>query len=287
MKSHFRFSKKQRNGIFLFVVVVLVLQILIYYFSSKERQIHIENWQLEQWRQEVDSLVNLSLPRTAPKLLPFNPNFISDFKGYTLGMTIDEIDALHKFRSQGKWINSNRDFQKVTGVSNKWLDSISPFFKFPDWIVESSKQTHRRSQNSEPKSYQQKTDLNSATAKQLEVIYGVGPVLSKRIIEYRNQLEGGFAADIELTEVYGIKDSTFQGILEEFTVKTPRKIIKIDINKANRDQLVTVPYIDYELAYQIIEYRTLHEGIRKIEELTKIDDFPEKKIKLIGLYLQF
>jgi hypothetical protein len=31
----------------------------------------------------------------------------------------------------------------------------------------------------------------------------------------------------------------------------------------------------------------LHEGIDSIEELTKIQDFPENKINLIGLYLQF
>lgn len=287
MKFHFRFSKKQRNGIFLFVIVILVLQVLIYYFNSKEPEIPIENRQLKQWRQEVDSLVNLRPAKTTPKLYPFNPNFISDFKGYSLGMTIDEIDALHKFRSQGKWINSNREFQRVTGVSNKWLDSISPFFKFPDWIVESPKKTHRQPKNSEPKSYEQKKNLNSATAQDLELVYGIGPVLSSRIIDYRGQWEAGFAADIELAEVYGLNDSTFLRVLDEFTVKTPRKITRININDATRDQLVTVPYIDYELAYQIIEYRTLHEGIRKIEELTKIDDFPEKKIKLIGLYLQF
>ena len=121
----------------------------------------------------------------------------------------------------------------------------------------------------------------------MEAVYGIGPVLSKRIIEYRDQWDGGFAADIELTVVRGLKDSIFLSVLDRFTVKTPRKIIKIDINGATRDQLVTVPYLDYELAFQIIEYRTLHEGITDIEELTKIEGFPEKKLKLIGLYLQF
>ena len=76
-------------------------------------------------------------------------------------------------------------------------------------------------------------------------------------------------------------------ILEQFAIKTPRSIQAILINEATSDQLVTIPYIDYELAYNIIEYRTLHGGISNIEELTKIEGFPEKKLKLIGLYLQF
>ena len=60
-------------------------------------------------------------------------------------------------------------------------------------------------------------------------------------------------------------------ISEKFTVKSPRPIDKININQATSDELVTIPYIDYEIAFRIIEYRTLQEGISNIEELTKIE----------------
>ncbi|MEM9276895.1 MAG: helix-hairpin-helix domain-containing protein, partial [Cyanobacteria bacterium P01_F01_bin.143] len=183
---------------------------------------------------------------------------------------------------------SKEDFMKVTGVSRKWLDSISPYFKFPEWVNNTNNKTEVSNFTMvKTKTFDEKIDLNNATEIQLQKILGIGPVLSKRVIEYRDRLEGGFADEIELIDVYGLDEELIERIKQEFTVKTPRLISKLNVNEATLDELVTVPYIDYELAYHIIEYRTLHESISAIEELTKIDDFPENKIKLIGLYLQF
>lgn len=287
MKSHFRFSKKQRNGIFLLVLIVVGLQVWSFVLNNRSAKQYFDNPELQEWRREVDSLTALKEAESQFKLYPFNPNYISDYKGYTLGMTLEQIDALHAFRAQNKWINSKQEFQKITGVSKEWMDSIGPYFKFPERISKERPNSYNNDAFSIPKTYEDKYDLNKATARQLEGIYGIGPTLSKRIIEYRSKFDGGFADDIELTEIYGLKDSTITRLLNYFTVKTPRDLVKFNINSASRDQLVQIPYIDYELAFNIIEYRTLHEGIKGIEELTKIEDFPEKKINLIGLYLQF
>lgn len=283
-KSHFRFSKKQRNGIFLLVLLVLILQGLSYMIRSRSSQYTFNSNELEEWRREVDSLAELESTKTY-KLYPFNPNFISDYKGYTLGMTVEQIDALHKFRANNQWINSKEQFKTVTGVSQQWLDSISPFFKFPEWVSRQKEYSGFKKSN-QPKTDSEKIDLNVATASQLQKVYGIGPTFSKRIVEYRSRIDG-FAHEVELLEVYGIDQDLVSRILEQFTIKTPRFIQTILINEATSDQLVTIPYIDYELAYNIIEYRTLHEGISNVEELTKIEDFPENKIILIGLYLQF
>ena len=52
----------------------------------------------------------------------------SDFKGYRLGMSIEEIDRLHKFREQGKFVNSIKRFQEITQVSDSLLNIIAPYF---------------------------------------------------------------------------------------------------------------------------------------------------------------
>lgn len=54
-------------------------------------------------------------------------------------------------------------------------------------------------------------DLNSATAAQLEVLPGVGPVLAQRIIEWRTQ-HGQFTAVDELLEVSGVGAKKFEGL---------------------------------------------------------------------------
>ena len=74
-------------------------------------------------------------------------------------------------------------------------------------------------------------------------------------------------------------------VLNDFTVKTPRKITKLDINLATIEELVTVQHIDYELAYEIVDQRTLREGFKSFDELTKVKGFPVDKIEIIKLYL--
>ena len=40
-----------------------------------------------------------------------------------------------KFRESNQWVNSAKEFQQVTKVSDSLLATISPYFKFPDWVT--------------------------------------------------------------------------------------------------------------------------------------------------------
>ncbi len=91
--------------------------------------------ELDKFQKEIDSLKMVEIENSKPKIYPFNPNYITDYKGYTLGMSVEEIDRLLEFRKQDKWINSAEQFQQVTQVSDSLLNAISPYFKFPEWVT--------------------------------------------------------------------------------------------------------------------------------------------------------
>lgn len=282
------FTKQQRSGIFLLLILIVSLQLIYHFVDFSSESFALNEAQMKQVQLELDSLRTAKV-QEEPKIFPFNPNYITDYKGYTLGMSVKEIDRLHEFREQNKWVNSTREFQVVTKVSDSLLAEISPYFKFPEWVTNpkpSSRNTAIPSYANSPRTFDQKIDLNQATQVQLQNVNGIGEKLSQRIVDYKNRL-GGFHADVEIKEVYGLSPEVVTRVLNMFTVKTPRSIKKININTATVEELVTVKYIDYEIAHDIIEQRTLREGFQKIEDLTKVKSFPVNKIEIIELYLTF
>jgi len=286
-KSHVSFTKKQRSGIFLLLFLLLIIQCIYFFFDFSSEDLDSSTQDISVFQAEVDSLHKAKQVASKPVIFPFNPNYITDFKGYSLGMSTTEIDRLHAFREANKWVNTVKDFQKVTKVSDSLLAEISPYFKFPDWVTNpkpKTNYTNSYSNNSTPKTFAQKQDLNTASASQLKRVYGIGEKLSERIVAYRTKY-GDFIADVQLQEVYGLSSEVIERALNDFTVKTAKPITKISINDATIDQLVTIKYIDYEIAHNIIEQRTLREGFKSFDELTKVKDFPVKKSEIIRLYL--
>ena len=198
-------------------------------------------------------------------------------------MTVEEIDRLHSYRAQDKWVNSAIEFQQVTGISDSLLNIISPYFRFPDWVTGSRPQVVNR--NAAPlQEAAQKQDLNAASVEDLVVVKGIGETLAGRIVNYRNRI-GGFVDDIQLKDIYGLNFETRAEVLKSFTVKNAPKVELLDLNTASVLELSNVPYINYELAREIVNYRLLHENIGSFEELAKIKEFPSEKIDRIALYL--
>ena len=289
-QSHFSFTKQQRNGIFLLFSIIVIIQLFIFFvlpsLDSPTINSNKTPEQITAFITQIDSLKAIEVENRKPKIYPFNPNFITDYKGYTLGMTQEEIDRLLRFRSKDKWINSLQQFQEVTKVSDSLLNKISPYFKFPEWVKNSRTKVSPNyvSTNSKLDS-SKKIDLNTATISDLKKIYGIGDALSARIVNHREKING-FNDFVELTEVYGLTAEVIDRIKTQFVILTPRKIKKINLNTATKSELVTVQYIDYEIAHQIIETRTLLDGFSNLDQLKKVKGFPLKKFDIIKLSLQ-
>ena len=131
-KPHFWYNKRQRNGVFYFLLVIISFQVLIFYFDDVwkgDNNEFVE--QLSLLEVEVDSLQQLS--NSKKKIYKFNPNFITDEKGYALGMSVSEIDRLLAYRSNGFWVNDLKSFQAVTLVSDALLSELAPYFIFPEF----------------------------------------------------------------------------------------------------------------------------------------------------------
>lgn len=279
LKSQLAFTHSEQAGILVLIGCIIVIGAVNHFWPKSEALFDMKSAAIQNFTREMDSLRCVALEASKPKKYPFNPNFISEYKSYLLGMSPGQFDRLRAFRDADKWIRSTAEFREVTGVSQKWLDTTAQWFKFPKPRFSASSGNSRKEIPSS-----QKMDINSASAIDLQQVYGIGKVYGERIIKLRNQL-GGFAGREELFAVYGIPPATIGRIWERFDVKTPRKIIKKRIDQASASDIATIPGISFDLAVQIWEFARNAEGIASLDELEKIADITPEKIAVIRLYL--
>lgn len=288
-KKYFHFNKEQRIGFVVLVSAIIIFQ-LFYFFTDFSATGVVSN-QEEQWvslQKEVDSLKRVAKDSVG-KVYPFNPNFITDYKAYKLGMKTEEIDRLLVFRKANQYVNSAKEFQDVTKISDSLLGAMSPYFKFPDWI----KNRKEFSVNKKPdfKRWEEKPktvvlDINEATKEDLIKIYGIGDALSERILKQKEIL-GGFVSMEQMQDIWGLSSEVVHELNQNFKIENIQTVHKIDINNLSLKELAKFPYFRYPLAKEIITYRSMNGGIKSSEDLTKIKGFPVDKIKIIAVYLEF
>lgn len=281
-RSHFVFNRSQQNGIFVLVAIIIALQLVYFFypFTAEEVFDPEEEEIVLQLQQSIDSLKVAAAEEDAVEMVPYNPNFISDYKGYLLGMSLAEIDRLHDHREKNLWVNSAEEFQEVTGVSDSLLKRLSPSFRFPDFRKTSEENKLSKMTFLAPLS---KADLNSATAEDLRRVNGIGEKLSARIINYRNSL-GGFRADFQLYDVYGLTPEVVERAQQHFEVKKVTEEM-LYLGEVTIMQLTELPYFNYEQARAIIKYREEVGEIKNMQELEQIRNFPIEKLGRIALYL--
>ena len=289
-KFNFMFSREHRAGIIMLILLIISLQIIIFYiddfqFNKKNKLLTDNNWIKTQ--KEIDSLRILE-NNFNEKIYPFNPNLITDYKGYKLEMSVAEIDRLHKFRNSGKFINSATQFQNVTKVSNQWIKKYSPYFKFPKFINNNNNSSSFQNKNSDNKSEKiiQK-DINAATKEDLIAVYGIGEKLSEKILLEKERL-GAFVSLDQIGYIWGITPEALQDVKRKFTVSNNNlSLKKFNVNTLSSKELAKFPYFSYSLIKEIITHRSMHGDFTSLEQIIKLYGFPIEKKEIIALYLEF
>jgi DNA uptake protein ComE-like DNA-binding protein len=285
-KSYFQFTSAQRSGIGLLLFFIIFFQLLYFFVAtnsvlptSKEEQKWLSlQTQIDSLKKEKRNFVS--------KVYPYNPNFITDYKGYKLGMSVKELDRLFVFRKSNKYVNSAREFQDVTQVSDSLLAILSPNFKFPDWVLNKKEHKVYAKTNFPIKEKKVVLELNQATKEDFIRVYGIGEGLSDRILKEKEKL-GGFVSMKQLNDIWGLSPEVIEKLGEQFEISHIPSVNKININNSNIKELMQFPYFKYALAKSIVTFRSMNGKISSVEDLTQIKGFPIDKVDIIVLYLEF
>ena len=82
---------------------------------------------MEKHQSTIDSLVRVQAPSV---IYPFNPNFMTDYRAYLLGLPTASIDRLLNHKKSGKWLNNLEDFKKVAEIDDSLMAFVAPYLIF-------------------------------------------------------------------------------------------------------------------------------------------------------------
>ncbi|WP_410878936.1 ComEA family DNA-binding protein [Myroides sp. DW712] len=286
------YTQSQKRGFIALILVVCVVQGLLYLcyyrYPDTRKEYTLTSEEQKFIQRELDSLRILAT-RKKDTIYPFNPNYLTDYKGFMLELSMEALDRLFAYREAKRYVNSTQAFQEVTGVSEAWMQKYGRFMVF------SSRSTPYRQQNKDlnrPPSVKAREvkskpiqDINTATVEGLQGIYGIGPTLSQRILDDRDKW-GGYVHIDQLKFVYGLSDAVIITLLQHYAVLSPPSVQLLDLNQATVDDLKNIPYLNYYLAREIVKYRSLHGDFVNKEQLREIEKIPLDKIHIISLYLE-
>lgn len=264
IRDYFTFTRNERVGLIILLVLIVLILIanqLVFYFE-KPGKADQEKFQqllalLEQ-KQEDESI------QFRGSLFHFNPNTIDSLCLDSLRLPIYVKKNLLAYRSKGGRFYADGDFRKIYGMNDSIFDAIRPYLQFEEQRQRAYKPEIRQQEPTRflkqatlevaVKATVQPIEINTATADELQVLYGIGEVFSSRIVKYR-QLLGGFSRLEQLHEVYGLKPETIENILPYLKLDTSQ-VERVNVNFAEPGELARHPYISWDLANAIVDFRS-------------------------------
>lgn len=301
VEDYLRFSKKDRIGLLCLVALIILIILLPMIFrkheplSLKETRVlsaaidTLNTKQTQQYNKDEKDDYTASFYQYEPsvesnaatEVFLFDPNTLPKEGWKRLGLKDRTIQTIEKYRTKGGRFYKVEDLQKIWGLPNGFYERIKEYVQIKNantsreekFITTSYSKTEKKSWNIE---------INSADATALEELPGIGNKLAARIVNFRDKL-GGFYSLEQIGETYGLTDSVFQKI--KSFLHANGDVRKLSVNTATKDELKVHPYIKWNLANAIVEYRNQHGSYKSLDDLKNIAAMDEMTFNKIVHYL--
>ena len=308
MEDYLSFTRKDRIGIIVLLLVLLTVIFLPNFFSSDgvskpattDSSVIIALKRLEQKqtsdaeRQNTDKEYpfiepnrdqNNSHTPVRGELFYFDPNSIPGEDWKKLGLRVKTISTIQNYLGKGGRFRKPEDLQKVYGLHTDEYKRIAPFIRIETPNTE-VKKNFIQNTGSPAKIFSSRydaIDINRADTTAFISLPGIGSKLATRIVNFRNKL-GGFYDISQVGETFGLPDSTFQ-MIRQYLKSENASIKKININTATIDDLKVHPYIKWSIANPIVAYRTEHGPFANVEDIKKVMAVTNEIYEKIAPYL--
>lgn len=222
----------------------------------------------------------------------FDPNQLPADSLRLLGLPQWLANRIVKYRQKGGSFHSKEDLRKIYGLSDSTFEQLAPYISIrnPKPVMAASK-AYSNNFPSASTAYKRdakkppvRLDINQADSLALQVVRGIGPVLSGRIVRFRKKL-GGFVSLNQLYEVWGLDSAVVGAMQEQAYIQEEFKPAAINPNTATVEELTQHPYISPSQARLLYAYRQQHGAFTSVSDLLKIHTFNSDFVNKIAPYL--
>lgn len=294
MHSFFHFKQAERRGIFFFLLLIsaaLIWPKVYGHYQHKDQSFAIDLQKLDTLTIKQKPVFKKPQKYRAEVIAPtdtlfhFDPNQVNLEQLILLGLPAKVAHTLLNFREKGGRFYQKTDLLKVYGLEENWYHEVQDYIQLPKTSQRSNFSKKPPASNYSNRSDQAiSVEVNQAAAEDWARLKGIGPVLSNRIVKFREKL-GGFYSIDQIGQTYGLADSVFQKIKDQLVLEI--RLQPFRINELSKQELASHPYLGWKEAQIISSYRAMHGPFKDRAALDKVHALDQEKIQLLVPYIDF